>query len=201
MKPKFLKLLGIGLLLGLLATLALPTVSRAQTVPGLYQFQAGGNVVIPALTTNVFWVYPTTNGVPTGVIITNTPGLPGSGTNLVLNVSQFDYAGLTITLTGTATSTNTFLLYKSMDNGATYEANATFQYTNIAPGAASFTTNAYLDLHGVTQLALVSKSTGTTFATNALVELNLKSSLILSTQPGNYGKTPGTPISVPNFGP
>ena len=196
---KLFKLLFTVIMLGLFAALALPTIATAQTVPGLYQFQSGGNVVIPAASTNVYYIYATTNGVPTGVVTTNTPGLPGTSTNNILNVSQFDYAGLTITLTGTATSTNSFYLYKSFDNGATYEANASFQYLNIAPGAAAYTTNAALDVHGVTQLALVSTSTGTTYATNAAVKLNCKSALILTTPPGNYGKTPGTPIVVPNF--
>lgn len=167
---------------------------------GLYSAIGGGAVVIPAGTTNKVYVYTLTNGVPNGTITTNTYGNPGTATNLTLNVQDYDYAGLVFTFTGTATSTNDLLVYRSYDNGATYEANAGFSYTGLAPGAATYVTNALLDVRGVSRLAFVIKSAGTTYATNAAIKLNLKAARLQTSAAGlNNSGGVGTPIAVPNF--
>ena len=157
------------------------------------------SVVFPANSTNTVYTYFYTNGVANGVSTTNLIGNPGTSTNLTQSVVNYDYVGLTWGFTGTATSTNSLLIYKSFDNGANYEGAATFQYLNVAPGAAGYVTNASLDVHGVTTLAIVVKNSGTTASTNNVLEFNLKSPQFFTTPPGNYGKTPGTPITVPNF--
>lgn len=187
-------------MLALFALLFAPS-AHAQ-LNGLYQYLTGGTIVIPSNSTNTFYSYTLTNGVQNGVIVTNLFGAPGTSTNLAVNVSEYDYVGLTIAFTGTATSTNTLLLYKSFDNGANYESAATFSYV-ATPGAAAYVTNAALDIHGVTHLAFVSRANGTvassTFASNAVVELNLKSPRLGFQQAGiGNGKNPGTPIVVPN---
>ena len=155
-------------------------------------------LVFPANSTNLTYSYAYTNGVLNGVITTNQYGLPGTTTNLALTVANYDYVGFTWSLTGTATSTNSLLIYRSKD-GVYYEATPSFQYLNIAPGAATFTTNATLNVQGDSTLAFVVKSSGTTGTTNNTVSLNLKSQQFFTLPPGNYGRTPGTPITVPNF--
>lgn len=187
-------LTALVLLAGLFA-IAIPAQGQ---IAGVYPAISGGAVVFPAATTNVAWVYTLTNGVPTGVITTNTYGNPGTATNLALTVANYDYAGFTWAFTGTATSTNSLLIYRSKD-GVNYESTASFQYLNVAPGAASYTTNVTLDIHGDYSLAFVVRSSGTTFATNNTISLNLKSPQFFTLPPGNYGRTPGTPITVPNF--
>jgi hypothetical protein len=198
------KILGsILLAAGLLAA----TIPAQAQVAGLYPVLmstaptngTGQSIVFPANSTNQVFVYTLTNGVANGVIVTNNYGNPGTATNLALNITSYDYVGLTWGFTGTATSTNSLLIYKSFDNGANYETTASFQYLNIAPGAAGWVTNASLDVHGVSTLAFVVKSSGTTAGTNNVLEVNLKSPQLFVTPPGNYGKTPGTPITVPNF--
>lgn len=188
-------LMGLALLIGLFAAIAPP--ANAQ-IAGIYPAISGGAVVFPANSTNVAWVYTLTNGVPNGVITTNTYGLPGTATNLTLSTANYDYVGFTWAFTGTATSTNSVLIYRSKD-GVNYESTASFQYLNIAPGAAAFVTNATLDIHGDASLAFVIRSSGTTAATNNSVSLNLKGPQFFTLPPGNYGRTPGTPITVPNF--
>ena len=197
------KILSLILAAGLLAC-ALPAHAL---IPGLYApvmstaptNGTGAGIVLPPSTTNQLVSATLTNGVFNGVTTTNFVGLPGTGTNLALSVDTFDYVGLTWSFMGTATSTNALLAYKSFDYGLTYEAIPSFQYTGIVPGAASFATNASLDVHGVTTLAFVFKNSGTTASSNNIVELNLKSAQLYTIPPGNYGKTPGTPIVVPNF--
>jgi len=207
---KLFKINFIIALLGLLAALALPTVANAQ-IAGIYPTLAttsiptNGNgvaLIFPTGTTNQTISVFYTNGVANGVLTTNQYGLPGTATNLVIQIYNYDYVGLTLSLIGTATSTNDVLIYKSFDQGRIFEATPSFSYTGIAPGnGVTYSTNASLDVHGVTTLAFVVKSYGTTSTTNNGVELNLKSAQIFTLPPGNYGKTPGTPISVPNFGP
>jgi hypothetical protein len=188
-------LMGLVLLIGLFAAIAPPADAQ---IAGIYPAVSGGAIVFPANTTNTVWVYTLTNGVPNGTITTNTYGLPGTATNLALSVANYDYTGFTWAFTGTATSTNSLLIYRSKD-GVNYEQNASFQYLNVAPGAAAYTTNVTLDIHGDSSLAFVLKSSGTTFSTNNAVSLNLKSPQLFTLPPGNYGRTPGTPITVPNF--
>ena len=143
---------------------------------------ASNTVILSAGTTNV--IIPVSG-------TTNTYNAPAAGaiasnTNLLtVPVSQFDYVGLTWAFTGTATSTNSLLIFKSFDGGATYEKTASFQYTGIAPGAAGLITNAALDVHGVTTLGFELRSPGTTAPTNVLLELNNKSPRV-GTSPQNY---------------
>jgi hypothetical protein len=203
---KFTKLFR-AVALGIAVALASAATGMAQNI-GLYSpgdISASGVLVFPAATTNTFYTYATTNGVQNGVIVTNSYGTPsitaGSNTNLLsLPVADFDYCGLTFALTGTATSTNALSIYKSFDNGNTFEATPTFSYTAIAPGAAGYLTNASLDIHGVTTLGFLVKSSGTTFGTNALLEINLKAPRSQTQQAGiNNGSSPGKPNAVPNF--
>jgi hypothetical protein len=160
-----------------IAALVVGIITASAQQAGVYPLLSGYTTVLPAASTNVAIVYSTViaGGVTNNVIQTNTFGLPGTSTNLVLPVSQFDYAGLTFAFTGTATSTNDLLIFKSFDRGATYEPTPSFTFTNLAPGAAAYLTNGALDIHGVNALGFVIKNKGTTIATNVLLEINLKS--------------------------
>ncbi|MEN6533361.1 MAG: hypothetical protein ABFD89_06840 [Bryobacteraceae bacterium] len=172
--------------------------AAAQNVPGLYTFTPGGTAAQLGATTNQ-WTFTTGTGT-NAVTITNIFGAPGTSSNFVMNVSQCDYAGFTWSCTGIANTTNvTVKLFKSFDNGNTFEAVPSFVYGPLNIGAASFKTNASLDIHGVTHLALVTEAASYAGPTNQLIELNLKAPLVLTVPPGNQGKTPGTPIAVPNF--
>ena len=133
--------------------------ARVYTIGGL----DGGDAVIPASKTNTVYFDSSTN----------IWGNANTSSNLTLTVADFDYVGLTYSQTGTATSTNILSIFKSMNNGVTYEANASYSYT-VAPGAAAYATNALLDLRGCTHIAFTIRSTGTTAATNALLQVNLK---------------------------
>lgn len=202
MKTKFRK---FRILLA--SALALGALSVQAQIAGLYtplsttatNSGTSQSSVIPATSTNLVYTYYFTNGVANGVIATNNIGNPGTATNMAVNIQNYDYVGLTFGYTGTATSTNSLLVYKSFDNGANYETAATFQYLTLAPGAAGWVTNASLDVHGVTTLAFQVKNSGTTAATNVVLELNLKSAQLFTVPPGNYGSVPGKPITVPNF--
>lgn len=167
MRFKLLAVVGIAVSL---AQSVLTFNASAQS-SGVYKVFTGGTTIFPASSTNKYVV----GGV------TNVWGAPGSATNTVQTVGDYDYVGLTWGFTGTATSTNDLLVYKSFDNGVTFETNPSFTYTNIAPGAAAFVTNASLDVHAVTHIAIVSRSRGTTDGTNQLVEFNLKMPRVQST--------------------
>ena len=160
--------------------------ANAQTAPGLYAYFSKGT--LPASSSNQY----------TTSTSTNTWGAQGSTTNFLINVSAFDYAGLTITGAGSSTTTNQVSLFKSFDNGATFESPASFIYGLSYTSGTVTTTSASLDLHGVTHLALVMGPVGAASVTNASITLNLKSPWVYATPPLSYGKSPGTPIVVPS---
>jgi hypothetical protein len=138
---------------------------------------------IPINTTNTFFTYATNGAVANTNTFSSPGGILSANTNLLMfNVSEFDYCSITFGLTGTATSTNSLLAYPSYDNGATFAAVPILQYLNIAPGAAAFITNSVPDIHGVTHLAFVLRSTGTTPGTNALGEITFKSNKVATRQ-------------------
>src|ERR1039458_1974281 len=109
-------------LLIVLGLLAITSPAPAQNVPGIYTFFSG--VTLPGATSNTYTNAPGATGY------TNTWGAQGTSTNLLIAVSSCDYAGLTITGAGATTSTNIVSLYKSNDNGATFESTPSFSYTN-----------------------------------------------------------------------
>ena len=179
--------------------LATGTVAEAQ-INGLYSIIPGGTAVIPTATTNLVWGYVLTNGVQNGVIITNQYGNPGTATNLALNVSEYDYAGLTWSMTGTGAGltvcTNNLDIYKSFDFGAHFESNPSFTYLATGVGfQTNYTTNASLDIHGVTALAFVVRNAAATTMSNVVININLKASRI-QVQPAGIGNG-----SVPSFVP
>ena len=135
---------------------------------GVQVILSGGTMRVPALTTNVISV---------GLVSTNTYGLPGTSTNLFQSVQEFDYVGLTWSrATG---SNDTLQVFKSHDNGVTFEAIPSFSYTGPAASAA-FETNITLDVHGVSTLGFVIKNAGNVDLTNTLLEVNLKLNKILT---------------------
>ncbi|MGO9586302.1 MAG: hypothetical protein ACLP2Y_08910 [Limisphaerales bacterium] len=157
------------LLLTIAAFAAGITIASAQ--PALvYPLLNGGTTVIPAMSTNTVYF----NGA------TNFANQAGVVTNLLMNVSEFDEAALTLSETATAGATNApagLRVYRSYDFGNVYETNPgfTFSTTPAAPGGNTFYTNAPLDLHGITTLEFVPfNATGGAF-TNVLLEINLKS--------------------------
>jgi len=139
----------------------------------------GSTAVIPAGSTNTF------NPTATSTNSFNVPNGATFTTNLLsLPCSEFDKPGVTFAFTGTATSTNSISVYRSYDDGRSYEASPTFSATGIAPGAASFITNAVIDATGASSIAVKITGTGTTSSTNALLEVKLKSP--------KYGMKPST---------
>ncbi len=170
---------------------------------------AGGNVTLPAASTNLFWVYQLTNGVQNGVVVTNNSFgnlADNSSSNLTLNVSEYDYAGLTYVVTSDASSTNAAVgvaVYTSNDYGKTFSASPAFSWTNsiAAPGGTSqkYMTNAF-DIHGVSTLGFKFYNLATAGQATNYLSVNLKSARI-SVQPAgiNQGTSPGKPIAVPNW--
>jgi hypothetical protein len=146
------------------AILAVATLTASAQKAGLYQTFNGGTTRLVA---------GTTNSIATGTNAAVQYGLPGTSTNIAQTVGEFDYVGLTWSFTG---STNaTLKLYKSFDNGLTYEANPSFSYS----GSGTFATNASIDVHSVTHLGVVLANVGTLDATNHVLEFNLKSPKML----------------------
>lgn len=153
------------LAVALAVALIAPCASNAAPA-GVYRLLTGVTTGIPATSTNKFMYGTSTNAVNIGA--------PGTSSNYVAVVDEFDYVGFTAAETGASGSTNTFYLFKSFDGGRNYETTPSFSYTAI-PGAAAWVTNAALDVHGVTHLALRIESTGSGVATNAYVAITLKS--------------------------
>jgi hypothetical protein len=125
---------------------------------------SGGSSRIPAGTTNV---------IANGLTSTNIYGLPSTITNLCLSVREFDYVGFHWSY-GVG-SNAAVMVFKSFDNGATYEDNPSFLFSGPATSSSAFSTNALLDVHGVTHLAFVLQNASTIDESNALVKINLKS--------------------------
>jgi hypothetical protein len=164
-------------LLSIVATVALCAAASAQ-VADVYPLVSSptGSAVIPPNSTNVIWSYPTTNSIATNTY--NVPAAANSAANtnlLIQPCGEFNSFGLTWAFTGTATSTNDLLIYPSYDKGLTFSAVPLWQATGIAPGAASFITNASVTCTDATTLALVVRNRGSTASTNNVLETVLKS--------------------------
>ena len=194
--------------LALVAILALILgISTAPAqVSGIYSpngIAGGGVLVVPANQTNLFYTYAVTNGVQTGAWTTNNSGAAyntpisfATQTNLLVNVQGYDYPGITWAyLSG---SNATLDVYASYD-GTSWPSNKIASFAGPAATASTWTTNAYLDCRGVSQLAFVQKNASTVPLSNVVINVNLKSPTFFTLPPGNYGRTPGTPITVPNF--
>lgn len=192
--------LGVACCLGAAA----PAVAQ---VPGLYSpasIQAGGTVVIAPASTNVLWTYILTNGVQTGVIITNTYNWPASNsvaqnTNLLsVNIPEYDYVG--ITWSYTSGSNATLNVYASRDNGQTYGTTPIFTSSGSAAASTAWITNALIDVHGASTLGFAIQNPSTVPITNLLTEINLKATRIWKMEAGaNNGVTPGPVTHVPGF--
>jgi hypothetical protein len=195
------------LLLATLLAVALGTFTLPAQVAGIYSpnsISAGGVLVVPANNTNLFYTYALTNGVLNGTWTTNNGGAAyntpisfATQTNLLVNVSTYDYPGITWAyLSG---SNATLDVYASYDNGTSWPSNKIASYAGPATTTSTFTTNTFLDCRGVTHLAFVTKNASTLALSNVVISVNLKSPTLFTLPPGNYGRTPGTPITVPNF--
>lgn len=181
---RILKVLLVGS--AFLLALLMPGVARAQ-LAGTYQpltgtgkmgggYGAGGGIIrVLANSTNVIGL---------GLAITNTMSQPGGtsfgimgvSTNLVQDVSQFDYIGFTWSYA--AGSNATVQVFVSDDGGTTYGALPAFTFSGPAAAATAFATNALLDVHGATHVAFVLKNASTIDETNVLLELHLKASKV-----------------------
>jgi hypothetical protein len=142
---------------------------------GRYVLLSGGTTTLNAASTNAFVVAGVTNqlGNPAAMAIT--------GSNLVLNVSEFDSVGLTWKETGVVATTNgtsRLQVFKSYDGGTTWETNAAYGYTNTTPasttGAATYTQTQKLDTSGATHLAFSMDNNASSYFTNNYLVLNLK---------------------------
>ena len=157
-----------------LCSISLCTAAMAQSA-GVYTLIAGGTANLPAVSTNI--VYPT-------LTTSNLYGLPGTASNLVQSVAQFDYAGVTLQYVGTIDTTNVavgVLVYGSANNGVAWDSTPRWALTNITLAASATTgytstTVTNLDTHGLTSLAFVPYNrTAVGIATNFLLQVNLKS--------------------------
>src|SRR5664279_4438242 len=131
-----------NLILSIFAIVALTVSVTAANTPGLYAFFSG--VTLPGASSNQY----------TTSTSTNTWGAQGTATNFTISVASCDYVGLTITGAGATTTSNLVTLYKSYDNGATFDATP-FSYAQSFTSGTVTTTTASLDVHGMTHLALV----------------------------------------------
>lgn len=131
---------------------------------GLYTPLNGGTTRVLAASTNL---------VALGVTSTNQYGLQNTSSNLVQTVAEFDKVGFTWSYG--AGSNATVLIYKSYDNATTFESVPSYTYTGPAATATAFSTNALLDLTGVSHVAVVIRNPSTIDMTNAYVGFNLKS--------------------------
>ncbi len=186
------------LLIAIVAVAALmfaPPKAAAQT-PGVYTLLSGGNTHLNPATTNIYVVNNVTNNI----------GTPGTSSNLVLSVSEYDNVGLTFQYVGVAQTTNGscgLSCWQSHDNGTTYESAASYTFLATPTGAATLTVATNLVVKGATHLAFTIQNASTNaaaFMTNVLLKVNLKSFRVQSQPAGiNAGTSPGTPITVPNF--
>jgi hypothetical protein len=152
-------------------TIAVITFSFAPNAPaqpaGLHWVEnalSGGTSRVPASTTNV---------IANGLTSTNIYGLPGTYSNLCISVDEFDYVGFTWKY-GVG-SNATVQVFKSMDNQVTYEANPSYSFSGPTTSSGAFSTNALLDVHGVSHLAFVLQNASTIDESNAYLIVNLKS--------------------------
>lgn len=192
-------------LVAAIATLAFATSATAQ-IPGAYTVApfSANSVVVPAMSTNTFWTYTITNGVQQGGSNAVTYGLPGTSTNLALNVAGYDNVGLTLKFSGTVDTTNTAIgarIYRSYNYGKTYETTPGFVLTNITTAAgapATYTVVTNLAIPGVSTLGFVFVNTTAVGAiTNTDFSINLKSPIVQTLQVIGGGAPVGTPIVVP----
>lgn len=153
--------------------LAVATSAFAQK-SGVYTQLAGGATAIPTLTTNQFVVSGVTNqaGAPASDSITSS--------NLIQTVAEYNSVGLTWQFTYPTGSTNgavTLFIYRSFDNGVTYEANPGFTYavTPVAPGNGTWTTNLSIATTDATHLGFSVENKAVGYITNCNLKINLKS--------------------------
>lgn len=193
MKSKFSlveKLIVAGLI-GL-ATLASPVKSIGQ-VPGVYTVLQ--SAVFPQNTVNVY-------NLGTNSYVN---GIPGSGSNLTFNCSGYENVGLALTMTAPTAATNGavgILVYRSMNNGASFDQNPywTFTFNNGSPGNTTNYLTTNLVTTSCTTLGFVTTNATGCYETNIMLTANLQAK---TTQylPANVnaGTSPGRPIAVPNF--
>lgn len=198
----------------LLAVAALTCLALADAQAqnnGLYApLGNGGIMVLPGQSTNVILTYATTNGVPTGVITTNIFGIPSTTSNLTMAVSEYDYNGVTVSWLGNTGSTNGVIgvqIFRSYNNGASFDPSPAFTLTNIpaaTAGATAVLIATNLDVHSVTTLAFNVLNTAPNatpsfgWVSNFVFTVNLKAPSVKIQPASNPGRNPGTPIVVPN---
>jgi hypothetical protein len=164
------------LFFSIVAAIAFGTAASAQVADVYPIINGNGTAVLLANSTNVVVTSPTTNSFATNSWNVPAGAAIASNTNLLIQpCSEFNSFGLTWAFTGTATSTNDLLVYPSYDKGQTFAAIPIWSAIGVAPGAASFITNASVSCTDATTLAFVVKNRGTTSTTNNLVEVSLKS--------------------------
>lgn len=151
-------------------------------LPSAQAQRSGINTVISSaaagtLTTNVYVVGNVTNQYGGPTAITNI-----YSTNLIATVGDYDYAGITWQFTGVTATTNgnvVLRVFRSYDNGVTYEYTPGYTYTVVTPTA---TTGAGLyigsctniDLHGATHIAFTTVNLAASYITNESLVLNFK---------------------------
>ena len=157
---------------------ALCTSAFAQKA-GLYTLLSGGTTTIPTVATNQFIIAGVTNqlGAPSADAITSS--------NLTQTVGEYNTAGLTWQFAYPAGSTNgavTLFVYKSFDNGATYEASPSYTYTvtPAAPGAGVWLTNMSITLTDATHIGFSVENKAVGYITNCLLKVNLKAARVIS---------------------
>jgi hypothetical protein len=172
MKPNRI-FLALAFCLGLAAVAPRVEAQKAQ----VYTYLSGGNTIIPTLATNQFVVSGITNqfGSPTSYFPT--------ASNMVATVAEYNDVGLTwgfVAPVGSTNATVNLKIYKSFDNGVSYESTPSFSYaiTPTAINAAAGTvlgTNLDLSVPGVSHLAFSLDNNTAGYVTNVVLKLNDKS--------------------------
>ena len=136
-----------------------------------YRIFDGTTYVIPTASTNVYYYAG----------LTNTIGSPGTSSNLVLTVAEFDNVGFTFKYTPGSGCTNApvgIAVFRSFDGGTIFETVQGYVWTN-GPTALTVGTSPViatnLDVRGATHIAFVPYNLTTGWATNVFLEINLKS--------------------------
>jgi hypothetical protein len=158
------------LLTAILLTFA--AVVEAQQA-GVYQLLTGGtNTTIPANTTNE-WLYSSQFGTQTNFI-----GLPGTASNLVTVVSEYQDVGFTWSFTGTNSTTGgavnlkVWQCYDDVNN--VWATSPTWTFSATPTGNGTYATNCDLYVPGATRLAFTVENGASGPLNNALLEVNLK---------------------------
>jgi hypothetical protein len=168
----------IKYLFTILGAVSICVAANAQQA-GVITLLNGGTTTVQAGLTNNFIVSGTTNQF--GSVW--QAGITSS--NLMQSVAEYNTVGLTWQFKGLADTTNAVIalkVYKSFDNGVSFEDNPSFTYscTPAAPGSVSWTTNQSITVTDTTTLGFTVENHCADYITNVVLKVNLKPTKVYS---------------------